>query len=501
MPSLTLRRFVLRSLLTGFLVVCSVLFTHNPSQANTPPSYQDLVFPPLAEVQLPPYRREVLANGLVVYLMEDHQLPLVNGTMFIKVGDRWDPQSQIGLGEITGSLLRTGGTEVHSVNEINDFLEQRAASIETGIDTTQSSASFSALKEDVDSVLDLFAEILQKPAFAPDRLALIKQQTKGNIARRNDDPSDIAGREFDKLIYGAEHPYARTVEYATLDAIDREDVVRFYQQYVHPDRMILGIVGDFDTQTLLNTIKATFEPWNPPGAIPLPPLPSVEQAHSSGVFVVDQPQMTQSDVRIGHLGGLFSSPDYPPLSVLNEVLNGFGGRLYNQVRSRLGLAYSVYSYWSARFDYPGLFIAGGQTRTEATVDFIQAIRQELDGLREAPIKPQELQYAKDVVLNSFVFSFQTPAQILSRLMRYEYYGYPSDFLFTYRDQVDAVTIAEVQRVAQTYLQPEQFVTLVVGNLGPDTPSFQALVSLSVTGQAETIDITTPTTPTPTTRSD
>lgn len=489
MPSLTLRRFFLRSLLTGFLVVCSVLLNHSPSQANTPQSYQDLVFPPLAEVQLPPYRREVLSNGLVVYLMEDHQLPLVNGTAFIEVGDRWDPPAKVGLGEIAGGLLRTGGTEQHSVNEINDFLEQRAASIETAIDSTQGSATFSALKEDVDSVLDLFAEILQKPAFAPDRLALLKQQTKGSIARRNDDPGDIAGREFNKLIYGSENPYARTVEYATLAAIDREDVVNFYQDYVHPDRMILGIVGDFNTQTLLKKIKETFEPWNPPGEKNLPPLPTVEQAKTAGVFVVNQPEMTQSDVRVGHLGGTFKSPDYPPLSVLNEVLNGFGGRLYNQVRSRLGLAYSVYSYWAARFDYPGLFIAGGQTRTEATVPFIQAIRQELDRLREAPIEPRELQYAKDVVLNSFVFSFQTPAQTLSRLMRYEYYGYPSDFLFTYRDQVDAVTIADVQRVAQTYLKPDQFVTLVVGNLDPNSPTVQELASLSSTGQVETIDIT------------
>jgi len=433
----------------------------------------------------------VLANGLVVYLMEDHQLPLVTGTALIQVGDRWDPPSEIGLGGMTGSLLRTGGTAEHSVNEINDFLEQRAASIETGIDTTQGSLTFSALKEDVDSVLDLFAEIIQKPAFAPDRLALLKQQTKGNIARRNDDPGEIAGREFNKLIYGADHPYGRTVEYATLEAIDRDDVVNFYQHYVHPDRMILGIVGDFDTQSLLTKIKADFESWNPQKTQPLPPLPAVQQAQTAGVFVVDQPQMTQSDVRLGHLGGTFDSPDYPPLSVLNEVLNGFGGRLYNQVRSRLGLAYSVYSYWSARYDYPGLFIAGGQTRTEATVPFIQAIRQELDRLRAAPIEPQELQYAKDVVLNSFVFSFQTPAQTLSRLMRYEYYGYPSDFLFTYRDQVDDVTIADVQRVAQTYLQPDQFVTLVVGNLGSNSPYAEGLAALSSKGQVETIDITIP----------
>ena len=453
-----------------------------------PLSYENLEFPPSAEVQLPTYHREVLSNGLVVYLMEDHQLPLVDGTALIRVGDRWEPEETVGLAAITGSLLRTGGTEEHSVNEINDFLEQRAASIETGIDNTQGTASFSALKEDLDPVLDLFAEILQKPAFELDRLALLQQQTKGNIARRNDDPGDIAGREFNKLIYGAKSPYARTVEYATIDAIDRADVVDFYQHYIRPDRMILGIVGDFETEALLSQLKAKFEQWQPELDQELPPLPPVQQAHRSEVFVVSQPQMTQSDVRIGHIGGIFKSPDYPPLSVLNEVLNGFGGRLYNQVRSRLGLAYSVYSYWAARYDYPGLFIAGGQTRTEATVPFIKAIYQEIDRVREVPIEPKELQYAKDVVLNSFVFSFQTPSQVLSRLLRYDYYGYPADFLFTYRDHIDAVTIADVQRVAQTYLKPEDFVTLVVGNLSPDTPD---LAALSPAGSVEAIDITIP----------
>ncbi|MGA1132803.1 MAG: M16 family metallopeptidase [Prochlorotrichaceae cyanobacterium] len=487
-PSLMLRRFLFRSLLTGFLVICSVFLIHQPSQANTPLSYENLEFPPLAEVQLPPYHREVFSNGLVVYLMEDHQLPLVDGTALIRVGDRWEPEETVGLAAITGTLLRTGGTEEHSVNEINDFLEQRAASIETSIENTQGTASFSALKEDLDPVLDLFAEILQRPAFEPDRLALLQQQTKGNIARRNDDPGDIAGREFNKLIYGAKSPYARTVEYATIDAIDRADVVDFYQRYIHPDRIILGIVGDFETEALLPKLKAKFGQWKPDLEDELPPLPAVQQAHRSEIFVVSQPQMTQSDVRIGHIGGIFKSPDYPPLSVLNEVLNGFGGRLYNQVRSRLGLAYSVYSYWAARYDYPGVFIAGGQTRTEATVPFIKAIYQEIDRVREAPIETKELQYAKDVVLNSFVFSFQTPAQVLSRLVRYDFYGYPKDFLFTYRDNIDAVTIADVQRVAQTYLKPEDFVTLVVGNLSPSTPD---LAALSPTGSVEAIDITIP----------
>ena len=480
-----MRRFILRSFLTCALVLLTVLGINFPSQANVPRHYTELEFSTLPEIELPPYDREVLNNGLVVYFMEDDRLPLVEGTALIRVGDRWEPEAQVGLAALTGELLRTGGTQSHSVNEINQFLEQRAASIETGIENTQGTVSFSALKEDLEPVLVLLGEILQKPIFDSDRLALIQQQTRGGIARRNDDPGDIAGREFNKLLYGEQSPYARTVEYATLDAIDREDVVNFYQQYIHPDRMILGIVGDFETDQLLPVIQRIFGNWSASTQTILPPLPEVQQAHRSEVFVVDQPQMTQSDVRIGHLGDTFRSPDYPPLSVLNEVLNGFGGRLYNQVRSRLGLAYSVYSYWSARYDYPGQFIAGGQTRTEATVPFIKAILQEIDRVRDFAIEPQELQYAKDVVLNSFVFSFQTPGQVLSRLMRYEYYDYPKDFLFQYRNAIETTTIADVQRVAQHYLQPEQLVTLIVGNQS----AIVDLPTLSSTGRVNPIDIT------------
>jgi zinc protease len=492
MVSRMMRRFWFRSLIACCVALCSLFLLHIPSQANPNSlSYQDLVFPPLDPIQLPQYRREVLDNGLVVYLMEDHRLPLVTGTALIRVGDRWEPGTKTGLAEITGTLLRTGGTVNHSVHQINEFLEQRAASIETSIDNTQGSASFNALKEDLDPVLDLFAEILQHPAFAPERFALVQQQMRGDIARRNDDPKDIAGREFNKLIYGAQSPYARMVEYATLDAITRQDVVDFYQQYVHPNRIILGIVGDFDTQTLLTRLQQVLGRWQSNPQAPLPPLPTVSPAHTGGVFVVNQPQMTQTDVRIGHLGGTFKSPDYPALSVLNEVLNGFGGRLYNEVRSRLGLAYSVYSYWASRYDYPGLFIAGGQTRTEATVPFIKAIRQEIDRLRQTPIQPEELQYAKNVVLNSFVFSFQTPAQTLSRLMRYEYYGYPQDFLFQYRDKVEAVTVNDIYRVAKTYLQPDQFVTLAVGNLGTALQPNSDLARLSPQGKVEVVDVTIP----------
>jgi zinc protease len=250
--------------------------------------------------------------------------------------------------------------------------------------------------------------------------------------------------------------------------------------------MILGIIGDFDSATMRSRIQEKFGDWKPASRQEMPPVPSVSQSKQGGVFFVNQPQLTQSYVQMGHLGGQFNSPDYAALDVLNQVMNGFGGRLFNEVRSRQGLAYSVYGYWSPRFDYPGVFITGGQTRSDGTVPLIKAILSEIEQLRTTPVTPTELASAKDQVLNSFVFNFQDPSQTLSRLMRYEYYGYPEDFLFRYQQGVKATTIEDVQRVAQKYLQPDRIVTLVVGNASAIQPPLTTL-----SGNVTSLDITIP----------
>ena len=174
---------------------------------------------------------------------------------------------------------------------------------------------------------------------------------------------------------------------------------------------------------------------------------------------------------------------------MNGVLNGFGGRLFNEVRSRQGLAYSVYGYWSPRYDYPGMFVSGGQTRSDATVQFVKAVEEEIKRIQTQPVTPQELAFAKDSTLNSFVFNFQTPSQTLSRLMRYEYYGYPKDYLFTYQKQVENTTVEDVQRVAKEHLRLNDLVFLVVGNQSAISPPLTALAS-----EVTPIDVTIPGSP-------
>ncbi|MBD1846092.1 insulinase family protein [Cyanobacteria bacterium FACHB-63] len=468
------------------LAFLAVLLFVYPAIADTPKHYTDLKFSPPPEVRVPEYTRFQLQNGMIVYLMEDHELPLVSGTALVKTGDRFEPANQIGLGDLTGSVMRSGGTQKRSADQLNQLLEQRAAVVETGIGTTAGSAGFNTLTEDLPEVFDLFAEVIQQPAFAPDKFAIEKVQLQGGIARRNDDPNGIVDREFQKLIYGSDSPYARTVEYSTIANISRNDLIQFYQRSFRPDQMLLGIVGDFDSKQMRAAIESKFGAWKPAGQGISTQLPSVSQAKQGGVFFVNQPQLNQSYLQIGHLGGQLNSPDYPALSVMEDVLSGFGRRLFNEVRSRQGLAYSVGASWSAQFDHPGTFIASGETRSDATVPFIRSVMKEVDRIRKEPISAEELAFAKDTVLNSFIFNFQDPSQTLSRLLRYEYYGYPKDFIFQYRKAVEATTIPDVQRVAQKYLQPEKLVTLVVGNEKEIQPPLSSL------GQPVTsIDITIP----------
>ncbi|MGK7955244.1 MAG: M16 family metallopeptidase, partial [Crocosphaera sp.] len=425
-----------------------------------------------------------------VYLMEDHQLPLVKGNALIKTGSRLEPPEKVGLARMTGSLMRLGGTKKHPANDINERLEQRAARVEVGMGRSSGSAGFNTLTEDLETVFNLFSEILQEPAFVPQQLTLIKTQHQGQIARRNDDPGDIASRELSKLIYGETSPYARTTEYKTIDNITLEDIIAFHQTYVRPENIILGIVGDFEPQTMKSLIDNTLGKWQVNTPEPEINIPSATQKQGQGIFFVNQPQLNQSHVLLGHLGGKLDSPDYPALAVVNGLLNGFGGRLYNDLRSRQGLAYTVYGYWSAGYDYPGAFLAGGQTASATTVQFISSLLEEITAIQTSPISADELDYAKESILNSFVFKFENPGQTLSRVMTYEYYGYPEDFIFDYQQGVKATTIEDVQRVAQDYLKPEKIVTLVVGNEEEINPPLSQLgqpvkpVDITITGEVK-----------------
>jgi zinc protease len=466
----------LRSLLIVLLIPILVWFTNVLPAAAQAKHYTELTFPALPEVKIPNYTKFKLNNGMTVFLMEDHDFPLVSGTMYVRTGERLEPADKTGLASIMAEVMRTGGTQQYPPDVLNEFLEQRAAAIEVGIDEAAATANFSTVSEDLPAVFDRFAAVIRSPAFPQDKIDLAKTTRRGNISRRNDRPDSISGREFSKLIYGSASPYARSEEYDTIKAIRREDLQSFYARSFQPTRAMLGIVGDFKPQQMKQLIEKSFGNWPANKMVANDPLPNVNQAKQGGIYIADQPQLTQSSVLIGQLGGKLSDPDVFALFVMNEVLNSFGGRLFNEIRSRQGLAYSVYALWNTKFDYPGTFVAGGQTRSETTVPFIQSVKNELKKLQQAPLTPNELAFAKESILNSFVFNFVEPSQTLARLMRYEYFGYPNDFIFKYQRAVKEMTADKVLQAAKRNLKPDQMVTLVVGSRQSIQPTLETLKS-------------------------
>lgn len=468
----------------GSVVLLSLVMTLNTG-AKSMKHYTQLKYERLPDLTLPDVHRQTLPNGIRLFLLEDHELPLVHISALIRTGSVYDPNDRIGLAAVAGEVLRTGGTKKYTGDEIDERLESIAASIETHINIDSGHASASALTDNVDTVLEILASILMQPVFAEEKLELAKMQHHSAIARRNDNPGQIASREFHKLIYGATSPYARHPEHATIDRIKRKDLVNFHKRFFAPNNLMLAVWGDFQSEAIVAKIEAAFADWKKT-ALKIPNRPRVNYTYPITVNLIAKADVNQSNIIMGHIGGLRRESDYFPLMVTNRILgSSFTGRLFNNVRSRQGLAYSVYGRYTADWQYPGVFYVGCQTKSQSTVQAIEAMKQEVVRMTQEEVTDEELNLAKDSFLNSFVFNFDTKGKIINRLMTYEYYGYPKNFLQTTKNQIEQVTKADVLRVAQKRFRPDQFQILVVGRPGDfDRP-------LSVLGEVQDIDITIP----------
>ena len=440
--------------------------------------------PPLRSFQPQQPRRVVLPNGMVIFLQEDHELPLLRGTARIRGGSREETAEKTGLVSLYGQAWRTGGTKTRTGDDLDDFLEARGARVETGGGLDSTTISFDCLKDSFEEVFGAFAELMQAPEFREDKLGLAKNQLNTGIARRNDDPMGIAGREARKLGYGASSPYARTPEYASVAAVTREDLLRWHRTYVHPNNIILGVVGDFDTKTMEARLRKAFSVWpKGPAAVRLEaqfPDPK------PGVYFVQKDDVNQSNIRMVHMGTRRDNPDFFAIEVMNEVFGGgFSARLFSNVRSKKGLAYSVGGGVGMNWDHPGLFTLSMGTKSGSTAAAVDALFEEIDNLKKTPATAEELGRAKDAILNSFVFRLDSNAKVLAEQMLYEFYGYPLDSLEKYKAGIEKVTAADVARAAEKYVQRDKVALLVVGKAQDfDRP-------LSSFGEVTPLDITIP----------
>ena len=309
--------------------------------------------PPLPAFQPPEPVRVQLPNGMVIFLQPDHELPLISASARIRGGSVYQPANKTGLTELYGEVWRTGGTKTKTGDQMDDFLEARAAKIETGNQADSTTISLDCLKGDFDAVFEMFLDLLHNPEFRADKLELAKEQVYTDISRRNDNVDSIVHRESRIVAYGKDNPYARIPEYATVAAVTRQDLLNWHQQYVHPNNIIFGITGDFDPKAMQAQLEQTFGAWQKGPEAKRPDVKFTEP--KPGLYFIQKTDVNQSTIAMLDLGIERSNPDYFALTVMNEIFGGgFSSRLFSNIRSKLGLAYNVGGGVGYGWDRPGL---------------------------------------------------------------------------------------------------------------------------------------------------
>jgi zinc protease len=454
-----------------------------PSSAP-PTSWQKVPIPPLPQFKPQEPRRVQLPNGMVIFLQEDHELPLIDGTIRIRGGSREEPADKVGMLALYSDVWRTGGTKSKTGDQLDDFLEAHAARVEASESADSTFLSWSFLKDNYDQVFAVVLDLLQNPEFRQDKIDLAKQQFFSLISRRNDDEDDIAQRESTKLAYGPENPYARTAEYDTVAAITREDLLQWHKRTIAPNNMILGIVGDFDSAAMEQKLRQVFggmqkgEPFVAAKITFRDPTP--------GIYFIEKNDVNQSAIDMVDPGIDRRNPDYYAVEVMNELFGGgFSSRLFVNIRTKLGLAYSVGGGVGTAFDHPGITRFAMGTKSGTTAAGIEALRKEMEKLITGTVQSIELKKAKDAILNSFIFEFDSKQKVMAERMRYEFYGFPPDFLEQFRAGIEKVTAPDVDRVARKYIHPDKMAVLVVGN----AKDFDK--ELSTFGKVTPIDISIP----------
>jgi zinc protease len=456
-----------------------------PAEAVSAKPWEKIPIPALHAFKPQQPKRIELKNGIVLFLQEDHELPFVSGSVLIPGGSRDEDPAKTGLVSLYGQAWRTSGTAKMDGDALDDLLEAKAAHIETGGGEDSTSLSWDSLKGDANQVFSLAMDLLLYPKFSAEKLQLAQQQDATGIVRRNDEEGEIAERESANLVYGPNSPYTRQPELATIGAVTVADLEAWHQRTMG-GKLIVAVSGDFDPVAMEAMLRTAFESL--PEVKPLPARHDTFAGPKPGVFFIDKEDVNQSNVQIVGLGTDRHNPDVPKLAVMNEILGGgFASRLFQKVRTELGLAYAVGGGMSFAYDHPATFHVEVLTKSATTVDATRAAMDEIAGLTTRPFTEEEVKRAKDNLLNSFLFRYDTKDKVLAERVRLEFYGFPADYLETYKADLEKVTVADVNAVAKKYIHPEKLAVLVVGN-GPEIKP--GLEDLKL-GPVQPIDITIP----------
>jgi zinc protease len=466
------------------LCLCGLLTSVSPSFA------QSLIWPsefaplPLAArpVNFPPYEMQTLPNGLRVIAVSHHEQPVVSIRLLVGAGSALDPKGKTGLAHLTAALLDQGTTTM-SASELNDTIDFLGGGANAGAGTDLSWVNMLVMKDSFDNGLRLLSDMARRPAFATEELNRQRQQILSSLQVSLEDPDFIANAVFDRLVYGF-HPYGlpQSGTPDTLASISRDDLAAFHRKYFVPNNAILAIVGDVSAEEAFATVRRVFGDWERrevgPPTYPEPPAPTPR------LVIVNKPDSVQTEVRVGNIGIPRNHPDYMAVDLAIRILGGEGSnRLHQVLRTARGLTYGAQANFDT-FKDSGDFEAETNTRTAATGEVLRLIVDEFSKLQRERVSDKELGDAKAYLTGSFPLTIETPNAIATQILNVLFFGLPISELQNFRERVNAVTPADIQRVAKQYLKPDSLSVVLVGNANEFMTQLQGLGFPSF----ETVDI-------------
>ncbi|MBE3072863.1 MAG: insulinase family protein, partial [Acidobacteria bacterium] len=460
-----------------------------PAQGPRPEQFK---FPPLDfKPPKPAEFRATLSNGLVVYIAEDHEIPWFEATLLTPVagggrgGGRGrgveathnrpqgppgggggtrsflEPKDKLGIQNITGSVMRSGGTTTMVPEQINERLEFLAGTV--------SPTSLSIHMRHVDEGLKVWLDILTNPAFPEDRIRRERESMIMPLRNRNRNVTTVATRTFQELIYGEDSPITAEPTEVTIGSITRDDAVAWHKKYWGANNAVLVVAGDFKKADMLQKLEATFGKWRNADVKAVPNYPKVAGlASRGGVYMVQPEGVTpnQGIVRVGFLGLTQDDPDYAAVDLMNYTLGGgsFSSRITQVVRTDNGLAYTANSSVGAGLHYPGAMAAFVQTKNSTVVFATQLMINEIERMRAGDVTEKDLRFAKTARVRAFPSMFSTIIRNIRNFAELEFEQRPMDYYDTYLARYEKVTLADVKRVAQKYLQTDKMLIVVAGNI-------------------------------------
>ena len=441
---------------TGKRTTRQAVITENAVKYPSP----ETILYPILQYQIPEARRIVLDNGMILFILENHELPLVEITAVVRTGSAYDPPDKEGLAELACLSMRTGGTQALTGDALDDQLDRYAIRIGASADMEMARFNLSVLKENLERGVDLFSQILQSPRFDPPKVRTDKDLIRERLRRIEDDPQEYAFREFRKHLYRG-NPRGNQKTMASVENLQASDLAGFHHKYFFPTNMMISVTGDITQDEAVRLLSRYFLPSTLSGKPEAPPPPS---ARGNGQVILVPKETPQSIVLAGFAAPAKNSPDYFAFSILDFVLGsgGFRSRIFQEIRNDQGLAYSAGSFYKAREDY-GVFSAYGMTKADSTLKVLNSLKAIIEETANTPLTPDEISWAKKSMINGFLFSFVSADQIAYQQMMIEYDRLPQDFLQRWRENIRKVNSAEILLLARTYLSADRATIVVLGD--------------------------------------